>query len=425
MIAPALLRKGWCPGARRPMQSGDGLLLRIRPRAGALAVSSLFAIAKTAIEFGSGEIDLTNRGNLQLRGLSTESYPEALALLDASGLIDEDADVEAVRNVVVDPLSGVDPERADVCKLAARLEEVLVENKAFWQLPGKFGFSFSGSSEPRIGVRSTDIMISAPAPGSFAISLDGNADVGAVVAADNAIEAIARLAAIFLELRASDATITRMRDAVERRGSATIYAAAGLGSSVLPHARNNGIETPPVGLLVDRNGTFAAGVGLPFGRVLARQLEALYGVASCVGIQSVRTSPQRVLVFPVESEGQAKAVLEEAEYRGLIAAPDDLRLFFDVCPGAPACANATTDTRRDAQRLAEALHGTTILASLHVSGCEKGCARRGAAALTLVARDGRYDVICNDGPSGSVALAGLSPAEIDAAVARFINEPLV
>jgi precorrin-3B synthase len=407
------------------MQSGDGLLLRIRPRAGTLAVSSLFAIAKTAVEFGSGEIDLTNRGNLQLRGLSAKSYPEALALLDASGLIDEQADVEAVRNVIVDPLSGVDPARADVCTLAARLEDVLVEHKAFWQLPGKFGFSFSGSSEPRIGGRSTDIMISATTSGSLAISLDGNADVGAIVAVDSAIEAITRLAAIFLELRASDATITRMRDAVERRGSATIYAAAGLESSLLPSPGDNGIQTPPVGLLADRNGTFAAGVGLPFGRVLARQLEALYGVASCVGIQSVRTSPQRVLVFPVVSDGQAKAVLAEAEYRDLIAAPNDLRLFFDVCPGAPACANATTETRRDARRLADALYGTTTLPSLHISGCEKGCARRGAAALTLVARDGRYDVICNDGPSGPVALSGVSPAEIDAAVARFINGPLV
>ncbi len=24
--------KGWCPGALRPMQSGDGLVVRIRPR---------------------------------------------------------------------------------------------------------------------------------------------------------------------------------------------------------------------------------------------------------------------------------------------------------------------------------------------------------------------------------------------------------
>lgn len=59
---------------------------------------------------------------------------------------------------------------------------------------------------------------------------------------------------------------------------------------------------------------------------------------------------------------------------------------------------------------------------LHVSGCEKGCARRGAAALTLVARNGLYDVIPGDGPSGTAALTGVAPAEIDTAVSRFIAE---
>ena len=29
--------KGWCPGALRPMQSGDGLVVRIRPRGGRLS----------------------------------------------------------------------------------------------------------------------------------------------------------------------------------------------------------------------------------------------------------------------------------------------------------------------------------------------------------------------------------------------------
>jgi precorrin-3B synthase len=133
-------------------------------------------------------------------------------------------------------------------------------------------------------------------------------------------------------------------------------------------------------------------------------------------------SPQRVLVFPVDDDTKRDHILTEAERQGLITKPDDPRLFFDVCPGSPACVNATTDTRRDAHRIADAVRGRSFLPSIHVSGCEKGCARRGAAALTLVARDGRYDVICNDDPAGPVTLAAVSPAEIDSAVARFIIE---
>jgi precorrin-3B synthase len=133
-------------------------------------------------------------------------------------------------------------------------------------------------------------------------------------------------------------------------------------------------------------------------------------------------SPERVLVFPVNHDSQCERILSEAERLDLIIQPGDPRLLFDVCPGFPACANATTDTRRDAGRIADAVRDWMVRPSIHVSGCDRGCARRGAAALTLVARDGRYDVICNDGPAGPVALAGVNPAEIESAVAPFIAE---
>jgi precorrin-3B synthase len=404
------------------MESGDGLLLRIRPRLGALSLPALATIARTAAEFGSGEIDLTNRGNLQLRGLNADSYPQALAVLDAAGLIDADASIEAIRNIVVDPLSGIDPARADVRPLAGQLEDVLAHNRTFRALPGKFGFSFSGSAERQIGGRSADIMVSAHAPDMFAVTLDETAEIGAIVSADRVAEAMTRLAAVFLELRVSDPAIARMREAVARSGSAMIFAAAGLESRAIVDAEYEKNPLPPVGPIVHMGRIFAFGVGLPFGRIEASQLEAIAGLVSETATASVHTSPQRVLVFPVEHEADADSIAQEAKRQGLITEAGDLRMAFDVCPGAPACPNATTDTRRDARRIAEAIQGRAPLSSLHISGCEKGCARRGIAALTLVARNGHYDLIPNGAPDGRVTLSGIRPAEIDAAVARFIVE---
>ena len=40
--------KGWCPGALRPMQSGDGLVVRIRPRSGTFNPRQLRALADAA-----------------------------------------------------------------------------------------------------------------------------------------------------------------------------------------------------------------------------------------------------------------------------------------------------------------------------------------------------------------------------------------
>ena len=46
--AAAILRKGWCPGALRPMQSGDGLIVRVRPRVGRLSLDAAGAMADLA-----------------------------------------------------------------------------------------------------------------------------------------------------------------------------------------------------------------------------------------------------------------------------------------------------------------------------------------------------------------------------------------
>ena len=61
--------RGGCPGALRPMQSGDGLIVRLRPRAGAFALDDLMAVADISVRHGNGLIDLTRRANLQLRGV--------------------------------------------------------------------------------------------------------------------------------------------------------------------------------------------------------------------------------------------------------------------------------------------------------------------------------------------------------------------
>ncbi|MBY0560851.1 precorrin-3B synthase [Hyphomicrobium sp.] len=425
MTGAAHLRKGWCPGALRPMRSGDGLLVRVRPRAGAFSLSALHVIANAAARFGSGEIDLTNRGNLQLRGVSDDSYDAAIAALRAAGLIDGSAQIEAVRNVVVDPLSGIDPARSDVRALAAAIEVILVDDARLWALPGKFGVSFSGTSEPRVGGRATDIMIASDGD-RFAVFLDGAADVSCAVSESDVPTAVRGLALVFLDLAANDPSVRRMRNAVAARGAAAIFAAAELRVTSSPVEA--AIDPPPPGgLLSSGEHVFGVGIGLPFGRIVADQLVRLCEDAATAKLNNVFTSPQRILIFPVNDRARAKALLEVADDLGLIASGRDVRLAMDVCPGSPGCKNATTDTRGDAQRLVDALNGSLSGYTVHVSGCEKGCARRSSADFTLVAREGRYDLIRNGTPQlaglgAFVALAEVEPGDIGNAVSRFIME---
>ncbi len=106
--AAAFEVKGWCPGALRPMESGDGLLVRLKPWGGAFTVAQAAGIAELAAHLGNGQIDLTRRANLQIRGLSEEALPELHRALDRLRLLDADAATEAARNVMVGPVAGPD-----------------------------------------------------------------------------------------------------------------------------------------------------------------------------------------------------------------------------------------------------------------------------------------------------------------------------
>src|SRR5579863_10421450 len=117
--------KGWCPDAWRPMMSGDGLLVRVKPRLGRLTGVQVQGLCAAAIQHGSGLIDVTSRANLQIRGVSEANWPSLLQQLIALELVDADADMEKRRNILVAPdWQEVDDTRRIASELAARLGEL-------------------------------------------------------------------------------------------------------------------------------------------------------------------------------------------------------------------------------------------------------------------------------------------------------------
>lgn len=414
------LRKGWCPGALRPMETGDGLLVRIRPRAGAWPLSALGVIAATASRCGSGEIDLTNRANLQLRGLTEATYPDAIAVLSEAGLIDASAAAESVRNVVVDPVCDLDPARIDMRWLGHDLETRLTVNSVLHVLPGKFGFSISGTKRPLPAQTTADIMISAHHEGLSAIRLDGDPRIHAVVDFGTTLDAVERLAIAFIDMAANDPSKRRMRDAVSAAGSSKIFASARLETRITAAARDNPVAL--IGVIGPVERPLAVGIGLPFGRITATELQSLCDLADAHDCREIRPSQQRTLIVPVRDGASAAALLAQANALELITTSDDPRLAMDVCSGAPSCRNATTNTRADARGLVAAFHRHDApMPAVHISGCAKGCARRTSAALTFVVRDGLYDAVCDGPANGIIAMTGIAPQNLAAAARQLLS----
>ena len=118
--------KGWCPGALSPMQSDDGLLMRPKVVGSRLTLAQAREIAAIAGECGNGLLDLSQRAQLQMRGLGEATREEAQARLKAIGLLAPDAATESVLNVIASPLTGG---AFDANEIAARLANALVEDR--------------------------------------------------------------------------------------------------------------------------------------------------------------------------------------------------------------------------------------------------------------------------------------------------------
>ena len=61
---------------------------------------------------------------------------------------------------------------------------------------------------------------------------------------------------------------------------------------------------------------------------------------------------------------------------------------------------------------------------VHVSGCEKGCAHPAAAPVTLVARNGSYDLVLNGTASSPPVLRNLTLDQATEQVQRIAADPL-
>lgn len=343
--------KGWCPGALRPMLSGDGYVVRLRPHGGRLTREQGLAIAHAARDHGNGVIELTSRANLQLRGISEESHPLMIRDLQPHGLIDADTETETRRNIIVTPFA--DQMAYD---LAADLEIALAASTL--PLPAKFGFAVDTGPQRVLSEAPADIRLER---GTYGLILRAEGmTTGAPL--KSASEAVA-LAKWFLD----------QGGAVENRGRMAGLIARGVvpvGASEIPVP-----AIDPHGPGIVSQGIL---VGFEFGGMEPEHLIKLSEIGA------LRLTPWRMVLI----EGADKP----PDIPGLIVTPDDPRLLLHTCAGAPRCPQAHTNTHALIRTLAPFLPAGQIL---HVSGCEKGCGWPHPADLTVTATPTGFDLIRN------------------------------
>jgi precorrin-3B synthase len=405
-------RKGWCPGALQPMETGDGLLARVRARRGRLSLDQAAAVADAALRCGNGVIGLSARANLHLRGLSVRTLPDLHARLEKAGLIDADPEVERLRNIVASPLDDVDPEASfDLEPTVAALETRLREDDRLRRLPPKFSFVVDAKGRLPLSDVDADIRFDATRDATFAVTLAGEEALAAECGPDAVDDVAARLADAFLALAGdSEGAPRRMRAVVEREGGEAIFVKAALRPK--PYKR---LQRSPA--LLDVMGAhaygaeFVVGAGASFGEVAAACLKALIERARALNARSLRLTPWRAFLITGLERRSAASLVDTIAELGFIVDADDPRLRVAACPGAPACAHGARPVRDDATRWAALLsQGEGVV--LHVSGCAKGCARPAATAATVTATAKGYDLILAGRAGDPPVRQGLTRAEV-------------
>ncbi len=354
-----------CPGALQVHQAADGALARVRLPGGMLTAAQLAALSAAATQSGSGTLELTARGNVQLRGLTdVTAVAETLA---AAGLLPSTTH-ERVRNIVASPLSGRAGGDVDVRGWVGELDAAICATPRLADLGGRFWFSLDDGRADVSGLRA-DIGVHA-SPDGCALLLAGR-DTGIRLAAGELVETLVTLATRFVDIRETAWRVQELDDV--RR--------------LLPNARPGGTPFPvvtkaPVGWINQDDGRVALGAAVPLGVLPARLADYLAAIEAPLVITPWRS----VLVCDLD-ESVADTALRVLAPLGLVFDENSPWLTVSACTGSPGCAHSAADVRADA---AQALDAGDADAGRHrhFVGCERACGSPPAGQVLVATGDG-------------------------------------
>ena len=395
------LRRGACPSLAAPMPTGDGLLVRLRPAAPALTADDLVALADLARAHGNGLVEITARGNLQLRGLTEASAPRLAEGLAAAGIV-----LQTGLAIEISPLSGLDPsETADATPLAAALREAVAAGPLI--LAPKLAVVIDGGGVLSLADMVADIRLDAVSDAAWRLSVGGDRRTARPVATLPAARVVEGAMTI-LKALADIGPAARGRDLDETALAARFGAAAGpaLAAELSRH---------PLG--VHRiAGEIVLGIAPAYGQVQADRLAAL---ARSLPACEFRLAPHRTLLVRGLSEDTLPAAQACAQREGFWCTEAAPGRSVSICAGAAGCASAGFDTHAAADAViaaaGELLDGSI---AVHVSGCPKGCAHPARAAVTLCGTAAGLGLVI-DGRAGDAPAAVLPAGDLKPAIQRL------
>lgn len=432
--------------------------------AGRLSADQAEAVADAASRFSTASIELTNRANFQIRAVQPENELALVEALVAAGLGPQPVQGEAascaiddpamlgsddVRNVMVSPLAGRDPQQIiDILPLAGQLLATLQGERRYHALSPKFAIQLDAGESLAMLHHPHDLWLALISLDEVALGLASCMPVaGDNTAAHNdralaaaplakAHDLICATLDLFLEISAAHAGVNRMKQVpAELAGNAFIdRLQSRLQFSLRRDAALAAWRRAPVsrgshlGMIVERASEHVSVGAMPsLGRLLPAKLSAVAGLARHYGDGTLRFTPWQSIILPGVATAQASDALRELSVLGLTTEAAAPFAQMIACAGSAGCGSALAATQSDGADLARLLAARNTAFPVHLSGCGKSCAALRAEPATLVGvSPGHYDLYRRQAGAasrfGTLQAANLTLAEAADALARLADE---
>ena len=361
-----------CPGALQTHRAADGDLARVRLPAGMLTAQQMEAIATAALDLAAPALELTSRGNVQIRGI--RDVAELGRRLTEAGLLPS-PDREKIRNIVASPLSGRQGGLLDVRAMVHALDDALQQDPTLIELPGRFLFGIDDGRGDIAGL-GADVAVCAVDGDTVALVLSGT-DTGVRVLAGDAVETLLAVARRFVSVRGKAWRIKEL--------TTPEAVVDGFGATAPPGRTWPARTRPPVGWLAQDDGRITLGAAVPLGVLDAELARYLAAVQAPLVI-----TPWRSVLIADLDDGVADAALRVLAPLGFVFDEASPWLSVSACTGRPGCAHALADVRADA---AAALTDSAALDDAvprhrHFVGCDRACGTPADADVLIATGDG-------------------------------------
>jgi ferredoxin-nitrite reductase len=392
---------------QKPKEDGY-FMMRVNVPSGILNYEQVKTLAGISKDYGRSVFDITTRQAIQFHWLTIEEIPDIFERLNAAGLSSAGACGDITRNIMGNPLAGIDPnELFDTSDIVKEVYEFFQHNEDFSNLPRKYKLSISTNTQ-----NSAHAEINCVAFTPATKSINGKEVAGFHIKVGGGLSARPHLAQqlnIFIEphqvKETAIAITTIFRDFGyrEKRHLARLkFLMADWGpenftekvleySGPLPEKGEDALSGWNAGYFYGvhpqkQEGLSYIGFNVPVGRLDAEEVLEIARLSEKYGNGEIRTCNSQNLIIPNIPHEKADELLRESVFHRISTDPRSFIGHSVSCTGTEYCNLALVETKVRMKHLAESLDlqiALDVPVRIHMVGCPNSCGQRQIADIGL------------------------------------------